>query len=59
MVIADMIHSCSNANVAEAAVYCVVVDFAERIARRSAQERGECGSVRFDRHAGFRPSRQQ
>ena len=31
MVIADMIHSCSNANVAEAAVCCIGGEFAERV----------------------------
>ncbi len=32
MVIADMIHSCSNANVAQAAVSCIGGAFAERVA---------------------------
>ncbi len=32
MMIADLIHSCSNANVAEAAVACVGGGFAERVA---------------------------
>ncbi|MGA8170474.1 MAG: hypothetical protein WB816_06535 [Methylocystis sp.] len=32
MVIADMIHSCSNPNVAQAAVCCVGGDFADRVA---------------------------
>ncbi len=31
MVIADMIHSCSNASVAEAAVCCIGGDFAARV----------------------------
>ena len=32
MLIADMIHSCSNASVAEAAVSCIGGNFAERVA---------------------------
>jgi hypothetical protein len=32
MLIADMIHSCSNASVAEAAVSCIGGSFAERVA---------------------------
>ncbi|QGM45935.1 hypothetical protein [Methylocystis heyeri] len=32
MLIADLIHSCSNANVAEAAVCCIGGSFAERVA---------------------------
>ncbi len=39
MVIADMIHSCSNAHVAKAAVSCIGGVFAERVAA-AARERG-------------------
>ncbi|MFY9657020.1 MAG: hypothetical protein WAK01_10595 [Methylocystis sp.] len=39
MVIADMIHSCSNAHVAQAAVYCIGGAFAERVGA-AARERG-------------------
>ena len=39
MVIADMIHSCSNAHVAQAAVFCIGGAFAERVGE-AARERG-------------------
>ena len=39
MVIADMIHSCSNAHVAKAAVFCIGGAFAERVGA-AARERG-------------------
>jgi hypothetical protein len=39
MVIADMIHSCSNAHVAQAAVFCIGGAFAERVGA-AARERG-------------------
>ncbi len=39
MVIADMIHSCSNAHVAQAAVFCIGGAFAERVGA-VARERG-------------------
>lgn len=37
MLIADMIHSCSNAHVAEAAVSCIGGSFAERVCARANQ----------------------
>ena len=45
MVIADMIHSCSNANVAEAAVYCIGGEFAERV--HAAARKNGVNSGRF------------
>ena len=48
MVIADMIHSCSNANVAEAAVYCIGGEFAERVhaaARKNGVNAGRFVSI--------------
>jgi hypothetical protein len=48
MVIADMIHSCSNANVAEAAVFCIGGAFAERVnvaARRNGVDAGRFVSI--------------
>jgi hypothetical protein len=48
MVIADMIHSCSNADVAEAAVWCIGGDFAERVhaaARKNGVDAGRFVSI--------------
>ena len=48
MVIADMIHSCSNANVAEAAVCCIGGEFAERVhaaARKNGVNAGRFVSI--------------
>jgi hypothetical protein len=48
MVIADMIHSCSNADVAEAAVCCIGGDFAERVhaaARKNGVNAGRFVSI--------------
>ena len=54
MVIADMIHSCSNANVAQAAVRRALgALFAERVAAVADAKRDECGSFRRDRDARF------
>jgi hypothetical protein len=43
MVIADMIHSCSNAHVAKAAVFCIGGAFAERVAAAADQKGMEVG----------------
>lgn len=43
MVIADMIHSCSNAHVAKAAVSCIGGVFAERVAAAARQKGMETG----------------
>ena len=43
MVIADMIHSCSNAHVAKAAVSCIGGAFAERVAAAAGQKGMELG----------------
>jgi hypothetical protein len=43
MVIADMIHSCSNAHVAQAAVFCIGGAFAERVAAAACQRGMEVG----------------
>lgn len=43
MVIADMIHSCSNAHVAKAAVRCIGGAFAERVAAAARQKGMEMG----------------
>ncbi|HMK91043.1 MAG TPA: hypothetical protein VK446_15590 [Methylocystis sp.] len=48
MVIADLIHSCSNANVARVAVRCVGEGFADRVASaadRNGMEMGRFASV--------------
>jgi hypothetical protein len=48
MVIADMIHSCSNATVAEAAVCCIGGEFAERVhaaARKNGVNAGRFVSI--------------
>ena len=45
MVIADMIHSCSNADVAEAAVCCIGGEFAERV--RAAARKNRVNAGRF------------
>jgi hypothetical protein len=48
MVIADMIHSCSNADVAEAAVFCIGGAFAERVnaaARKNGVNAGRFVSI--------------
>ena len=48
MVIADMIHSCSNASVAEAAVCCIGGEFAERVhaaARKNGVNAGRFVSI--------------
>ena len=43
MVIADMIHSCSNTHVAQAAVFCIGGAFAERVAAAARQRGMEVG----------------
>lgn len=43
MVISDMIHSCSNAHVAKAAVFCIGEAFAERVAAAAGQRGMEMG----------------
>jgi len=43
MVIADMIHSCSNAHVAKAAVICIGGAFAERVGAAARQRGLEVG----------------
>jgi len=43
MVIADMIHSCSNAHVAQAAVLCIGEAFTERVAAAARQKGMEVG----------------
>jgi len=43
MVIADMIHSCSNAHVAKAAVFCIGGAFAERVGVAARQRGMEVG----------------
>lgn len=60
MVIADLIHSCSNAHVARAAVACVGGGFAERVAaaaERNGMEVGRFVSV-IVRHFARRANRQ-
>ncbi len=60
MVIADMIHSCSNANVAEAAVYSIGGEFAERVhaaARKNGVNSGRFVSIVM-RNFGRRASRE-
>ena len=43
MLIADMIHSCSNAHVAEAAVSCIGGSFAERVCVMAGRSRMNAG----------------
>jgi hypothetical protein len=60
MVIADLIHSCSNAHVARAAVACVGGPFAERVAdaaERNGMEVGRFVSV-VVRHFARRANRE-